>query len=310
MADAQLRPSTIKAVTTASDRAVPVLGQVTLPLRVGPVKVKVTAHVLRNLLSEVDLIIGQDFMQETHAVLDYGAQQCVLQRPKRAVLRHDQEPSECERGVGAEAPMGMVSAATAMAMVRAGSDAFLAIVKPEPASPGPLERVNLSQVPAEYQQRMRALLDEYSDVFCEGIPPEKSLIEDPPSNTIPLVPGVKPPYLRNRRLSPVELEQLRKQMAEALAKGIVEPSTSPYGAPVLFVKKRDGSLRFTVDFRALNAQTVKNRAPIPRIDDLLDAVRGASLFSSCDLTSGYWQIRLSEQDMPKTAFSTPVLPGV
>lgn len=310
MAEAQLRPSTIKAVTTASDRAVPVLGQVTLPLRVGPVKVQVTAHVLPRLLAEIDLIIGQDFMQETHAVLDYGRQQCMLQRPKRAVLRHDNEPSERRTGVSAEAPKGMVSAAAALAMVRSGSEAYIAFVTPEKQSPAPPDTVSLSQVPEEYQQRMRALLDQYSDVFCEEIPPEKSLIEDPPSNTIPLVPGAKPPYLRNRRLSPIELEQLRKQVAEALAKGILEPSTSPYGAPVLFVKKRDGSLRFTVDFRALNAQTVKNRAPIPRIDDLLDAVRGASLFSSCDLTSGYWQIRLSEQDMPKTAFSTPVLPGV
>lgn len=308
MAKAQILPAQIRAVTTASDRAVQVLGQVTLPLRVGPVKVSVTAHVLPRLLSDVDLIIGQDFMQETHAVLDYGVGCCVLQRPKRVVLNHEAGQSRRESGQRVGEPTGMVSAAAAMAMVRAGADAYLALVKPE--LPNPLAKVNLSQVPPEYSQRMRDLLEQYQDVFCEGIPPEKSLIEDPPESTIPLTPGAKPPYLKYRRLAPTELEQLKKHVAEFLAKGILEPSTSPYGAPVLFVKKRDGTLRFTVDYRALNAQTIKNRAPIPRIDDLLDAVRGAKLFSSCDLTSGYWQIRLSERDMHKTAFSTPVLPGV
>jgi hypothetical protein len=108
------------------------------------------------------------------------------------------------------------------------------------------------------------------------------------------------------RLSPLEYRELEKQVTKFLKDGILEVSQSPYGAPVLFVPKPNGrGLRFCVDYRALNSITVKNRCTIPRIDDLLDAVAGSLYFTSLDLTSGYHQILISEEDPPKTAFRTP-----
>jgi hypothetical protein len=108
------------------------------------------------------------------------------------------------------------------------------------------------------------------------------------------------------RLSPLEYRELEKQVTKFLKDGILEVSQSPYGAPVLFVPKPNGrGLRLCVDYRALNSITVKNRCTIPRIDDLLDAVAESSYFTSLDLTSGYHQILISEEDRPKTAFRTP-----
>ena len=106
------------------------------------------------------------------------------------------------------------------------------------------------------------------------------------------------------RLAPHELEALRKQLDDLLEKGLVEPSCSPYGAPVLFVKKKDGSMRMCIDYRKLNSCTIKNSYPLPRIDDLLDQLHGANVFSSLDLRSGYHQVRIKEGDEYKTAFRT------
>jgi hypothetical protein len=108
------------------------------------------------------------------------------------------------------------------------------------------------------------------------------------------------------RLSPLELRETKEQLARFLEQGIIEPSKSPYGAPILFVSKsNERGLRLCVDFRALNSLTIQKRYPIPRIDDLLNAISGAKFFTSIDLTSGYHQIRITEEDAPKTAFRTP-----
>jgi hypothetical protein len=94
------------------------------------------------------------------------------------------------------------------------------------------------------------------------------------------------------------------QLQELLDKGFIRPSISPWGAPVLFVKKKDGSLRMCIDYRELNKLTVKNRYPLPRIDDLFDQLQGASWFSEINLRSGYHQLKVRNEDIPKTAFCT------
>jgi hypothetical protein len=99
-----------------------------------------------------------------------------------------------------------------------------------------------------------------------------------------------------------ELKELKVQFEELLAKGYIKPSKSPYGAPVLFVHKKDETLRMCVDYRALNKVTVKNRYPLPRIDDLFDQLSGAKVFSKIDLRSGYNQIRIAQGDEEKTAY--------
>ena len=102
------------------------------------------------------------------------------------------------------------------------------------------------------------------------------------------------------------MKEVQKQVAELLEKGLIQPSSSPYGAPILFVRKKDGALRMVIDYRALNKVTVKNRYPLPRIDDLFDQLQGAKVFSSLDLMSGYHQIRIRDSDVSKTAFRTPM----
>ena len=121
---------------------------------------------------------------------------------------------------------------------------------------------------------------------------------------IPTPDFLKIPNRPLRRYSPIEQSEIERQVQEMLEQGIIEPSTSPYGSPVLLVKKPDGSWRFCVDYRALNAVTVKNGFPLPRIDDLLDKIQGAQYFSSIDLLQGFFQLPLNPSDKPKTAFKT------
>ena len=105
-------------------------------------------------------------------------------------------------------------------------------------------------------------------------------------------------------MAPAELKELKEQLQELLDKGFIRPSTSPWGVPVLFVKKKDGTLRLCIDYRELNKVTIKNKYSLPRIDDLFDQLQGAQYFSKIDLRSGYHQLRIKETDVSKTAFRT------
>lgn len=132
---------------------------------------------------------------------------------------------------------------------------------------------------------------------------------DPPSRVrvdheILLTDETKKPVLPIIRLSPAELEDLRKQLTYLIEQGWIQPSQSPYGAPVLFARKKDGKLRMCIDYRALNKLTVKNKYPLPRIDEIFDALQGATIFSSIDLDSAYHQVQIKAEDIPKTAFRT------
>ena len=120
-----------------------------------------------------------------------------------------------------------------------------------------------------------------------------------------MVPGHTPPCRPTYRLAPVELEECKKQIEELLQQGFIRPSVSPYGSPILFVHKMEGTFRMVIDYRQINNLTVKDKYPLPRIDDLLDSLQGANVFSSFDLLSGYHQVRLLETDIAKTAFRTP-----
>jgi hypothetical protein len=101
-----------------------------------------------------------------------------------------------------------------------------------------------------------------------------------------------------------ELVELKKQIAELQDKGFIQPSSSPWGAPVLFVEKKDGTQRMCVNYRSLNEVTIKNKYPLPRIEDLFDQMKGARVFSKIDLRSEYHQLKIRESDIPKTAFHT------
>ena len=143
---------------------------------------------------------------------------------------------------------------------------------------------------------------EYVDVFPDelpGLPPRRVV-----DFGIELHPGTSPISMTPHRMAPVELQELRVQLQELLDKGFIRPSTSPWGAPVLFAKKKDKTLRLCIDYRQLNRVTIKNRYPLSRIDDLFDQLRGARVYSKIDLRTGYHQLRVEETDIPKTAFRT------
>ncbi|GKA86774.1 putative reverse transcriptase domain-containing protein, partial [Tanacetum coccineum] len=121
---------------------------------------------------------------------------------------------------------------------------------------------------------------------------------------IDLIPDASPVVKSLYRLALSEMLELLNQLKELQEKGFIRPSHSPWGAPVLFVKKKDGAMRMCIDYRELNKLTIKNRYPLPRIDDLFDQLQGACCFSKIDLRSRYHQLRVREEDIPKTAFRT------
>ncbi|TYK29226.1 gag protease polyprotein [Cucumis melo var. makuwa] len=141
---------------------------------------------------------------------------------------------------------------------------------------------------------------EYPNVFLDELP------ELPPPReidfAIELEPDTAPISRAPYRMAPAELKELKVQLQELLDKGFIRPSVSPWGAPVLFVKKKDGSMRLCIDYRELKKATIKNRYPLPRIDDLFDQLQGATVFSKIDLRSGYHQLRIRDSDIPKTTF--------
>jgi hypothetical protein len=118
------------------------------------------------------------------------------------------------------------------------------------------------------------------------------------------VDGVKPVNLKTYRYNPTQKDEIERQVKEMLLHGVIQPSTSPFASPVLLVKKKDGSWRFGVDYRHLNAITVKNKYPLPIVDELLDELHGSRWFSKLDMKSGYHQIRIYPEDEHKTAFRT------
>ncbi|WVZ50990.1 hypothetical protein U9M48_002186 [Paspalum notatum var. saurae] len=135
---------------------------------------------------------------------------------------------------------------------------------------------------------------------ASGLPPDRDV-----EFKIDLIPGTAPISRRPYGMAPDELKELKTQLQEQLDKGFIRPSSSPWGCPALFVEKKDqGGKRLCVDYRPLNAVTIKNKYPLPHIDILFDQLAGAKVFSKIDLRSGYYQIKIREEDIPKTAFST------
>ncbi|EGD74825.1 hypothetical protein PTSG_12531 [Salpingoeca rosetta] len=172
-----------------------------------------------------------------------------------------------------------------------GVDAAFVLVLSMDTTPSPSE-----------DPRTNALLEEFADVFPEelpGLPPRRDI-----DHAIDLKPGATPPSKAPYRLSTDELKELRTQLDELLAKGLIEASTSPYGAPILFVKKKDGTRRMCIDYRQLNAQTVKDSYPLPLIDDIIDSLCDARIFSTLDMRAGYHQVRIRAGDEDKTTFRT------
>ncbi|GJV36651.1 putative reverse transcriptase domain-containing protein [Tanacetum coccineum] len=230
-------------------------------------------------LGTFDVIIGMDWLVERDAVIVCGKKEVhVPYKNKTLVVKGDSGASRLK----------VISCIKARKYIERGSQLFLAqVTEKEPS------KKQLQDVP---------VIRNFPEVFPDdlpGLPPSRQV-----EFRIELVPGAAPVARAPYRLAPSELKELSDQLKELLEKGFIRPSSSPWGAPVLFVKKKDGSFRMCIDYRELNKLTVKNRYPLPRIDDLFDQLQGSSIYSKIDLRSGYHQLRIREEDIPITAFRT------
>ncbi|KAJ8758614.1 hypothetical protein K2173_000335 [Erythroxylum novogranatense] len=240
------------------------------------------ADLIRLSFHEFDLIMGMDWLSKHQAVIDCKAKIVFLRRPDQSeIVFHDGCTS---------ALTNVVSAMQAQKLLRKECEAYLAFVL-DSQKDG--DKDKLLDIP---------VVNEFPDVFPEelpGLPPEREV-----ELSIEVMLGTAPISRAPYRMAPTELKELKLQLQELLDKGFIRPSVSPWGAPVLFVKKKDDTLRMCIDYRQLNRITVKNRYPLPRIDDLFDQLRDAGVFSKIDLRSGYYQLRVKDVDVPKTTFRT------
>lgn len=154
---------------------------------------------------------------------------------------------------------------------------------------------------ASSSQEIDNLIAEFQDIFQEPkeLPPPRAY-----DHTISLLPDAAPVNSRPYRYSPLHKDEIERQVKELLSAGLIIPSTSPFASPVLLVQKKDGSWRFCVDYRRLNSITIKNKFPMPLIDEILDELAGTKWFSSLDFRAGFHQIRMHPPDEHKTAFKT------
>ncbi|KAI3794916.1 hypothetical protein L1987_37557 [Smallanthus sonchifolius] len=232
------------------------------------------------VLGRFDVVLGMDWLTANEA-------QIICKRKIIRLKAPDGSKVEVFGGRDASMP-NVISMIKATNYLRRGCEAYLVYVIDKCK-----EMKELDDVP---------VVREYPEVFPEdlpGIPPDREI-----EFRIDLGPDAQPVAKAPYRLAPVEMKELMEQLDELLEKGFIQPSISPWGAPVLFVKKKDGSMRMCIDYRKLNKRTVKNKYPLLRIDDMFDQLLGASWFSKIDLRSGYHQLKVREEDILKTAFRT------
>ncbi|KAE8690557.1 Detected protein of unknown function [Hibiscus syriacus] len=231
-------------------------------------------------LEEFDLILGMDWLNKHKVKLD-----CEY---KRATLKTSDGRIVVLIGERRGYLSNIVSAMEIDRMIRKGYETFIACIL---NTKGVLSTIE--EIPT---------VSEFPDVFPEelhGLPPDREVEFE-----IETYPGSSPISMAPYRMAPKELKELKVQLQELFDRGFIRHSTSPWGAPVLFVKKNDGSLRLCIDYRKLNKMTVKNKYPLPRIDDLFDQLRGATVFSKIDLRSGYYQLKVKGSDVAKTVIRT------
>ena len=231
-------------------------------------------------IHDFDIVLSMDWLSKHKATLDCYMKEVRLVRPK--------EPGVIFRGIRREIAPSLINAMTASKMLRKGFQCNLAFVVDRRQ-----EGTWLEDIPR---------VKEFSDVFPDdisGLLPDRAI-----EFVIELIPGIEPIYIPPYRMAPAELKELKAQLEELLSKGFIRPSTSPWGAPVLFVKKKDGSLRLCIDYRQLNRATIHNQYSLPHIDEIFDKLHGSRVYSKIDLRSGYHRLRVRENDVSKTAFRT------
>lgn len=231
-------------------------------------------------IRDFDIILGMDWLYTHHASVDCHNKTVVFTIPNQNLFRIVGDKSGSN--------VTLVSALKARKLLKKGCSGYIAYVVDK--SKGELKP---SDIP---------VVCEFEDVFPPDI---TSLpIDREVEFVIDVAPGTTPISKAPYRMAPAELKELKIQLQDLLDKGLIRPSVSPWGAPVLFVKKKDGSMRLCIDYRQLNQVTIKNKYPLPHIEDLFDQLKEAAVFSKLDLRSGYHQLKVREGDISKTAFRT------
>ena len=235
-------------------------------------------------LSSYDVILGKQWLARLDPLISH--------RTNQISFKYNNQDIVIDASL--EKHKSLVSPSTFSKQIRRGMKAFALILNPQEKSDEASEPIH---------PKVKDIIEEFKDVFPDELP--KGL---PPSRShdfkIELTPGAEPIKKGLYRLSTKETEELKSQIQDLLEKGFIQPSSSPWGAPILFVNKNDGGFRLCVDYRALNKVTIKNSYPLPRIDYIFDRLMGAKFFTKIDLRSGYHQIRLDPESIPKTAFRT------
>jgi len=251
----------------------------TLKIEIGDKSLETNLYVLD--MQEFDVILGMDWLSKHHATIFCVERKVVCKWPGEEELHLLVAKTKLLPRV--------ISALKARKLLQSeGSIGFLMSVV---AKGG--KELTINDV---------KIVKDFPEVFPDDLkdmPPEREI-----EFTIDLVSDSTPISKAPYRMAPKELHELKTQLEELLEKGFIRPSVSPWGAPVLFVKKKDGSMRMCIDYRELNRITIKNKYPLPRIEDLFDQLRGARVFSKIDLRSGYHQLRIRSSDISKTAFRT------
>ena len=242
-----------------------------------------------------DLILGQDWLQHEQVVMNFHTNTCEL------MSRNGLKLTPINHSKGTRHIKPTLSAARALKALAKGCK-LLEITLIPPGPPNSEPQADSIKIPTTVSPQVKQILEKHAKVFGtrDGLPPDRGTFL-----AIPEMPEAVPQFKHPYRLAPKEIKEVETQIKELLRQGLIEPSNSPYGAPIIFVQKKDGTLRMCCDWRKLNAQTIKSRYPLPRIDELLDALHGAQFFSSLDLQSGFHQILIKPEDVPKTAFTTP-----
>ena len=282
-------------MVTVANGAVEQLGQqLRIRLHVQKYHQKVNLVVLPNL--EYDVLLGKPWLAYHQPHVDYRLNTIhFVFNGKEITLRPTVQPGVTD----AQLLTSLVDAAQVEAGLQVGDTAFLVevfAVAEVPAATPSSQDVHpvLSDIPV-----VRDFPDVFPDDLPSGLPPARAV-----DHRIHVEPGAVPPNQPTYRMSYAELDEVKKQLTELLEKKFIQPSQSPYGAPMLFVKKKDGSMCMCIDYRALNKITVKNSYPLPRIEELLDRMQGSTCFTKLDLRSGYHQVRMHPEDIHKTAFHT------
>ncbi|GJU13238.1 putative reverse transcriptase domain-containing protein [Tanacetum coccineum] len=230
-------------------------------------------------LGSFDVVIGMDWLSKYHARIICDEK--VVHIPidgETLIIRGDRSKTR----------LSLISCIKTKRYISRGYQVFVAQV---------MEKKSHEKRPEDIP-----VVREFPEVFPEdlpGLPPVRQV-----EFQIDLIPGAAPVARAPYRLAPSEMQELSNQLQDLADQGFIQPSTSPWGAPVLFVKKKDGSFRMCIDYQELNKLTVNNRYPLPRIDDLFDQLQGSSVYSKIDLRSGYHQLRVKDEDIPKTSFRT------